>query len=69
MGKRIRILVEPASHAEDWWNENETALSGSAKKLIAIAAYEAGEKNTIGIGMLIGGLLFVVGLVFGAVYG
>ena len=65
MGKKNRIILEPASHSEDWWEENKDTIEGKAKKAIALLAYEAGEKSTIAISMLIGLLLFFVGLFIG----
>ena len=65
MGKKIRIILEPASHSEDWWEENKDTIEGKAKKAIALLAYEAGEKSTIAISMLIGLLLLFVGLFIG----
>ena len=65
MGKKIRIILEPASHSEDWWEENKDTIEGKAKKAIALLAYEAGEKSILAISMLIGLLLFFVGLFIG----
>ena len=65
MGKKIRVILEPASHSEDWWEENKDTIEGKAKKAIALLAYEAGEKNTIAISMLVGLLLFLGGLFVG----
>jgi len=65
MGKRIRIILEPASHSENWWVENKDTIEGKTKKEIALLAFEAGEKNTIAISMLVGLLLFLGGLFVG----
>ena len=65
MGKKIRIILEPASHSENWWVENKDTIEGKTKKEIALLAFEAGEKSTIAISMLIGLLLFFVGLFIG----
>ena len=65
MGKKIRLIIKPASHSEDWWEENKDTIEGKAKKAIALLAYEAGEKHTIAISMLVGLLLFLGGLFVG----